>query len=149
MIESAAGKLVAVEYDTIRNAADLPHSTCLKNVYERTASLIGRTYPDAAALEGGFFFKNAKTAMILGQVRGVVIAVCASAGVPVFEYSPRAVKQGLTGFGGASKDHVARIVMSILGLKGSLQEDAGDALAVAICHSQRHGGIAVLQNKPI
>ena len=111
--------------------------------------MLAHTRPDAAAIEGGFFFKNAKTAMILGEVRGVVIAACAAAGVPVFEYSPRLVKQALTGFGGAQKDQVSKMVMAILGLKEKPQEDAADALAIAICHVHNQSGIAALKPKPI
>ena len=149
VIESAGGRLAAVEVDTVRNSADLPHSVCLKTIYERTAALVARCKPDLAALEGGFFFKNAKTAMILGQVRGVVIAVCAAAEIPIYEYSPRAVKQALTGSGGASKQQVARMVIGMLGLRGELQADAGDALAIAICHLHSRSGIAALVPDPI
>lgn len=149
VIESRAGRLAAVEYGTVRNPSAHPHSECLRRLREEVAAVLAHTRPDAAALEGGFFFKNAKTAMILGEARGVVIAACATAGVPVFEYSPKLVKQALTGFGGAQKDQVSRMVMSILGLKEKPQEDAADALALAICHIQSQSGIVELRPKPI
>ena len=72
--------------------------------------------------------------MVLGQARGAVLAACARAGLPVGEHSPRRVKQALTGSGSAQKDQVAKMVMQLLGLKEQPQEDAADALAVAITH---------------
>jgi crossover junction endodeoxyribonuclease RuvC len=149
VIESRAGGLHAVEYGLVKNPAARPHSECLRRLHEEVSAVLAHTRPDAAALEGGFFFKNAKTAMILGEVRGVVIAACAAGGVPVYEYSPRLVKQALTGFGGAQKDQVSKMVMSILGLKEKPQEDTADALAIAICHANNQSGIAALKPKPI
>ncbi|MFH0953329.1 MAG: crossover junction endodeoxyribonuclease RuvC [Verrucomicrobiota bacterium] len=149
VVDSSGGRMAAVEHDTVRNSADLPHSECLRHVQEGVAAVLARCKPQAAAIEGGFYFKNARTAMILGEVRGVVIAACASAGVPVYEYSPRDAKKALTGFGGAQKDQVAKMVMSILGLEEKPQEDAADALAIAICHLQSQTGIAALRAEPI
>ncbi len=96
--------------------AKAPHSECLRAIRERMDAVIAAHQPDAAAIEGGFFFKNAKVAMVLGEVRGVAISCCAAAGVPVFEYSPRRAKQNITGWGAAPKEQVARMVMSVLGL---------------------------------
>lgn len=149
VIETAAGRLRAVEFGTVRNAQSVPHSQCLKRLYEELSALLLRAKPDAAALEGGFYFKNAKTALILGEVRGVAIAACAAAGVPVYEYSPRLVKQGLTGSGGATKQQVEKMVMAILGVTGKLQEDAADALAIAICHAHGQTGVAMLRPQPL
>ena len=149
ILEYRAGRLNVVEYSLVRNKAGLPHSTCLLTLQRDLAAALERVKPDAAAVEGGFFFKNAKTAMILGEARGVVIAACAAAGVPVFEYAPRLVKQSLTGFGGAEKAQVAEMVVTILGLRGTPPEDAADALALAICHAQHLTGIAALRSEPI
>lgn len=149
VIERRAGRLLCVEFGLVRNAPAVPHSACLVTLQRDLAALLQRAQPDAAALEGGFFFKNAKTAMILGEARGVVIATCAAAGVPVFEYAPRLVKQSLTGFGGAEKAQVAKMVTTTLGLPKAPPEDAADALALAICHAQHQTGIAALQPQPI
>ena len=124
VLERRAGRLVAVEYCLVRNKATLPHSACLLTLQRDLTALLERTKPEAAAIEGGFFFKNAKTAMILGEARGVVIATCAAAGVPVYEYAPRRVKQSLTGFGAAEKAQVAKMVVTILGLSETPAEDA-------------------------
>jgi crossover junction endodeoxyribonuclease RuvC len=72
--------------------------------------------------------------MLLGQARGAAIAVCARHGLAVFEYEPRRVKQAVVGHGGAEKAQVRHMVMRLLGLQEEPQEDAGDALALAICH---------------
>ncbi len=149
VIERVAGALRAVEFGTIRNPASAPHSVCLCRLHDALSDLIARRKPDVAAIEGGFFFKNAKTALVLGEARGVTIAVFACRGIPIFEYSPRSVKQGLTGSGGAQKDQVARMVMAVLGLSEKPAEDAADALAIAICHAHGQSGIAALQSKPL
>ena len=142
-------KMQAVEYSVIRNPTGLSHSECLKKIQAALAEVLARCRPEAAAIEGGFYFKNARTALILGEVRGVVIATCAAAGVPVYEYSPRLVKQALTGFGAAQKDQVSKMVASILGIREKLPEDASDALAIAICHFHGQSGIAALRPSPI
>ena len=72
--------------------------------------------------------------MVLGQARGAVLAACAQSKVPVYEHTPRRVKQALTGNGGAQKDQVAKMVKQILKLDEQPQEDAADALAIAITH---------------
>lgn len=149
VVESCAGRLAAAELGTIRNPAARSHSECLSRIHAEVTAVLARVRPDAAAIEGGFYFKNAKTAMVLGECRGVIIAACAAAGVPVFEYSPRLVKQSLTGFGGAQKDQVSKMVMAILGLKEKPQEDAADALAIALCHLNGQSGILALRAKPI
>ena len=149
VIESAAGRLRAVDFGIVHHPASRPHSACLRAIHEKLADVLRGAPADAVAMEGGFFFKNAKTAMVLGEARGVVIAACAVAGVPVFEYSPRAVKQSLTGFGAAGKDQVSKMVMSILGLKESPPEDAADALAMALCHLHSQTTIESLRPRPI
>ena len=74
-------------------------------------------------------------------MRGVAIAGCAAAGVPVFEYSPRRAKQNVTGWGAAPKEQVAKMVRSVLGLAELPPPDATDALALALCHAQTHRGL--------
>lgn len=139
----------ALEYGVIRNAPTVPHSQCLRKLHEELAALIGRQQPQSAAIEGGFFFKNARTAMILGEARGVVIAVCATAGIPVYEYAPRTVKQSLTGWGAAGKDQMARMIRAVLAMDEEPASDAADALALALCHYHAQGVIADLRPEPI
>lgn len=118
-------------------------SQCLQQIREGVLSAIERCEPEAAALEGSFFFKNAKTAMVLGQARGVVIEACTSKGLPVYEYAPKRVKQAVTGYGTAQKHQVAKMVCSMLGIDDDLSDDETDALALAICHV--HGSTSLAQ----
>jgi crossover junction endodeoxyribonuclease RuvC len=123
-----------VVYGRIRNRPSDPHSRCLENIFDSITDLIEEHRPDCAAIEGAFFAKNARTAMLLGQARGAAITACAKRGVAITEHSPRKVKQSLVGTGAAQKDQVARMVVRLLGLEEQPQEDAADALALAICH---------------
>jgi len=93
--------------------------------------------PDVIAVEGLFFFKNAKTAIPVAQARGVIIEACGSAGLKVFEYTPMQVKLALTGFGKADKKTVQYIIAQQLNLPNIIRpDDASDALAVAVCHAR-------------
>lgn len=138
LIEVRGSSLEAVEHALVKNPAAWTLSRCLVHLYAALGEILERGKPGAVAIEGIFFCKNIRTAIILGEARGVVIAACGAAGVPVYEYSPRRVKQAVAGFGGAGKDQVARMVTSLLGLREAPAEDAADALAIAICHA--HAG---------
>ena len=92
--------------------------------------------PSAAAVEELFFSSNARTAMSVGQARGVALLALADAGLDVAEYTPLEVKQAVTGYGGADKAQMQEMVRLLLGLPETPRpDDAADALAVAICHS--------------
>lgn len=149
VVDSQSGKMRAVEYGRIHNSDSIPLSECLRRIDAGIREIIERTRPELAAIEDIFFAKNARTAMILGEARGVVIAACASAGLPVYEYAPRRVKQSVTGVGSADKVQVRKMVMAVLGLTETPQEDAGDALAIALCHLNSRNVIAELAPKPI
>lgn len=149
VVESKGNLFSSVDFGTIRNPQNRPHSECLKHLQGELVRVLERTRPEVAAIEGGFFFKNARTALILGEARGVVIAACATFGLPVYEYSPRHVKQALTGFGGAEKEQVSKMVVSLLGLKAMPEADAGDALAIAIAHVNSQTNYADLKPEPI
>lgn len=149
VIEHRAGRWVGVGYGVVRNPPKRPHSACLHALQEALDHWLAEWQPGHAAIEGGFFFRNAKTAMVLGEARGVVLARCAAAGVPVYEYAPRVVKQALTGHGGAEKAQLARMLGTLLGMRDKLPADAADALAIALCHAQSHSGIRELRSEPI
>jgi crossover junction endodeoxyribonuclease RuvC len=134
IIEAKGSELRAVAYGRIRNKPKVPHSECLANIFDSITDLIDTHSPDCAAIEGAFFAKNAKTAMVLGQARGTAIAACAIQKLDITEHSPRRVKQAVVGTGAAQKDQVAKMVMRLLNLDEQPQEDAADALAIAICH---------------
>lgn len=134
IIEARGTDLRAVAYGRIRNKPSEPHSRCLENIFNSITDLIQEHSPDCAAIEGAFFAKNAKTAMVLGQARGTAITACAIKKLDITEHSPRRVKQSVVGTGTAQKDQVAKMVMRLLNLEEQPQEDAADALAIAICH---------------
>jgi crossover junction endodeoxyribonuclease RuvC len=140
---------MAIDHGRIRNADGVLLSECLRRLDGGIREIIARTQPEAAAIEDIFFCKNARTAMILGEARGVVIAACAAAGLPVFAYEPRRVKQAIAGNGAADKSQVRKMVMALLALKEEPQEDAGDALAIAICHLHGRTAFSALAPKPI
>jgi crossover junction endodeoxyribonuclease RuvC len=134
IIEARGSELRAVVYGRIQNKPKVPHSACLSNIFDSITELIEKHQPDCAAIEGAFFAKNANTAMILGQARGVAVAACAKQQLVISEYSPRSVKQAVVGTGAAQKDQVAKMVMRLLNIAEQPQEDAADALAISICH---------------
>jgi len=136
----------ATAWGTIPMSANAPHSACLGAIRETLDGLIAETRPDALSMEEGFFAKNARTAMVLGEVRGVVIACAAAAGVPAYGYSPRDAKQAVTGWGAAPKPQVGKMVCSLLALREMPPEDACDALALAYCHLQHN---RLLPPKPL
>lgn len=149
IVESADGALRMIDCRPVKNRPGTPLSQCLLNLAETLKTYLVEFKPDEAAMEGVFFCKNARTALLLGHARGVLLAVCAEAGVPVCEYPPTRVKQAVTGTGSATKDQVQRMMMRTLALPGLPQEDAGDALAIAITHLHARNGVAVLAPKTL
>lgn len=149
VIEGRGNSMMAVEHGFIRNPAGASLVESLHRIDDEIDHLIRSSQPHAMAVEGIFYCKNVKTAVNLGQARGVVLAAGARAGVPVYEYAPRKVKQAVVGYGAAGKDQVRRMVMTLLNLSEEPQEDAGDALAIAICHMHHHTAHAVLAPKPL
>ncbi len=149
IVEVRGSALRAVAYGRIRNKPADPHSRCLENIFNSITHLIEEHAPDCAAIEGAFFAKNAQTAMVLGQARGAAIAACSIKGLEISEYSPRSVKSATVGTGAAQKEQVARMVVRLLNLAEQPQEDAADALAIAICHYHQLALPAELRAKRI
>ena len=107
----------------------------LQTIYGELGQVISRHQPSAVAVEQLFFSKNVRTAMVVGQARGVVLLAVADAGVPLHEYTPLEVKQSVVGYGKATKEQVQKLVQMLLDLDFVPQpDDAADAIAVAICH---------------
>ncbi len=98
--------------------------------------VIQRYQPEACAVEGVFFNRNARAALTLGHARGVALMCAARAGMEVAEYTPQQVKKSVTGSGRADKTQVQHMITLRLELPESPQEDAADAVAVALCHAQ-------------
>lgn len=134
VVDGVGNSYSGVCWGQIKNPAKRLHSECLAHLYRELQAVITETKPAAVALEGVFFSKNVRTAVILGQARGVVLATCALEGLPVYEYSPRSVKQAVVGNGNAHKEQVIMMVGRLLGINESLSDDAADAIALAICH---------------
>ncbi len=149
LIETSGSTLTAIEYERVKNPVGRSLSKCLNCLYSAITEIIDHGKPDAVVVEGIFYCKNVKTAVILGEARGVVIAAAAVAGIPVYEYSPRSVKQAVVGFGAASKEQVRKMVITILKLNDVPDEDASDALAIAICHAHRATRLAAQTIKEI
>ncbi len=125
----------AVEAGTIKNAPKAPLSACLKHIHARVSELIALHSPDVMAIESVIYGKNAGTMLLLGEARGAVITAAADAEVPVYEYEPRRVKMAVCGNGLAEKLQIQRMVKTLLNLAELPQNDAADALALAITHA--------------
>lgn len=149
MVRAVGSRYTVVETGVLKNRPAVPLTQCLLAIRRGVTDIIERAAPTAAAIEGAFYQKNAGTAMILGQARGVAITACAEAGLPVYEYAPRRVKQAVVGFGAASKEQVRRMIMTLLALDREPQEDIGDAMAIALCHLHSHTGYAALKPNSI
>ncbi|MDV6316916.1 crossover junction endodeoxyribonuclease RuvC [Idiomarina sp. HP20-50] len=107
----------------------------LRRIHDSVSELITQFKPNEFAIEQVFIAKNPDSALKLGQARGAAIVAAACAELPVAEYSARQIKQAVVGNGGAEKSQVQHMVMSLLSLQRCPQEDAADALAVALCHA--------------
>ncbi len=111
------------------------HGDKLKKIFERTLSLIDEYHPDELAIEAPFFGKNVQSMLKLGRAQGVAMAAGLHRTVPIFEYSPRKIKQSITGRGNASKEQVAIMLQNLLKFEQSPEYlDATDGLAAAVCH---------------
>jgi crossover junction endodeoxyribonuclease RuvC len=108
---------------------------CLAEIFRAITAALDAHPVDHVALEQTIYVQNFQTAQILGAARGAAIAAAAVRGLPVFEYPPLRVKQAVVGVGRASKEQVARTVMSLLGHGRALESDQADAAGVALCHA--------------
>ncbi len=111
------------------------HTSKLKRIFEFIVELIREYHPGEVALEAPFYGKNVQSMLKLGRAQGVAMAAAVAHDLPVFEYSPRKIKQSITGKGSASKEQVAQMLLRLLELKEMPDYlDATDALAAAMCH---------------
>jgi len=138
LIKSDGQKNVLIDYGVIRTDSKKSLPEKLKKIFEGLSQIIAQKQPDEFAIEETFYSKNAKSALVMGQARGVAILAAACAKIPVWEYSPKEVKCSIVGHGNASKQQVQYMVKNLLRLKDLPQPvDASDALAVALCHAQK------------
>ena len=112
------------------------HGLKLQRIFKKVLALIDEYNPDCVAFEAPFYGKNIQVMLKLGRAQGVAMAAALSRDIPIFEYSPRKIKQSVTGNGNASKEQVAAMLQTLLGFKETPEFlDSTDGLAVAVCHS--------------
>lgn len=136
VIETDGNRLVCLEYGSIKTPAKTDLPSRLLTIYKQVSELIKKYKPERIGIEHLFFSKNVKTAMVVGQARGVILLAVAHTSISIFEFTPNQVKQAVSAYGSASKDQIQRMVKMILNLKEIPKpDDAADALAIAICAS--------------
>jgi len=135
VIDKEGNRYKTVAYDAVTTRAHTPLEERLEAVYNGINEIIKTYKPDAMSIEELFFNNNAKTALTVGQARGVIILAAVQNHLPVYEYTPLQVKQALTGYGRASKGQIQQMMKSMLGLAQIPKpDDVADALAIAVCH---------------
>ena len=145
VLEVAGTRLRAVDFGTIKNTPKAPLTVCLKTIHDKVVALIAAYSPDVMAIESVIYGKNAGTMLVLGEARGAVLTAAADAGLEVYEYEPRRMKKAICGNGLAEKEQIQRMVKTLLGLESEPQNDAADALGLAICHTHSHTRFSVEQ----
>lgn len=136
VIETDGNRVVCLDYGSIKTPAKTDLPSRLLTISKEITKLIKKYNPERIGIEQLFFSKNVKTAMAVGQARGVILLAIAHTSIPIFEFTPNQVKQAVSAYGSASKDQIQRMVKMILNLKEIPKpDDAADALAIAICAS--------------
>jgi crossover junction endodeoxyribonuclease RuvC len=129
------GGLLAVDFGVIETPPRLPMPERLLQLHKGLAEIMSLHRPENGAVEKLFFQKNVRTAISVGQARGVALLALAEQAITISEYTPMEVKQAVAGYGGADKNQVQQMVKALLNLEDIPRpDDAADALAVAICH---------------
>ena len=140
IIEMRGNRFKVIDYGAVTTEAGMEMPDRLKVLYNSLMELIGRFEPEVASVEELFFNTNAKTAILVGQARGVALLACSNSGLDIAEYTPLQIKQALVGNGRAEKKQVQFMVKTILNLKEAPKpDDTADALAAAICHGHSAG----------
>ena len=135
LIDNQPGKMTYLDSGFIRVKGD-SLAARLGDIFSSISDIIQIHQPQQMGIESVFMHKNADSALKLGQARGAAICACQQAGIEVFEYAPRQIKQALVGKGSAQKEQVKHMVLRLLGMRTDLQSDESDGLAIAICHAQ-------------
>lgn len=137
LVEAATDPIL-IDFGVIETAATVDMPSRLSGLYDAVTTLISTHHPDVLAVEQLIFARNVTTAISVGQARGVVLLAAARGGIAIAEYSPSEVKHAVTGYGKADKTQIQEMVRIILGMEFvPTPDDAADALAVALCHTQR------------
>ena len=131
----ADGALLCITWGAVRLSRCEPMPARLGTIFDRLEAIIQEHQPDNVAIEDVFYALNVKSALKLGQVRGVAMLAASAAGLEVAEYAPLSIKSAVVGYGRAEKQQVQHMVTRLLNLAEIPEpEDAADALAIAICH---------------
>lgn len=135
VVDKEGNSYKTIYYDAITTQAHTPIENRIKIIYDEMNIIIEKYKPEVISIEELFFNNNAKTALAVGQARGVVLLSAVEHNIPIYEYTPLQVKQALTGYGRASKMQIQQMMKSMLGLSEIPKpDDVADALAIAICH---------------
>lgn len=136
LVKETGNKIELISLGVVKMAHLDDHFLKLQRIFERTTSLIEQYNPDCIALEAPFYGKNIQVMLKLGRAQGVAMAAGLAKGLPIFEYSPKKVKQSITGNGNATKEQVAAMLKQLLKFTETPEFlDATDGLGVAVCHS--------------
>jgi crossover junction endodeoxyribonuclease RuvC len=136
VISRNQGELCHVTHGVLRLPPSASLALRLETLYRELRELVARHHPDVAVVEQVFVAASPRSALVLGQARGVALAALAGGGVSVHEYAPARIKQALTGSGRASKLQIRTLVQRLLALPALPGPDSADALAAAICHAR-------------
>jgi crossover junction endodeoxyribonuclease RuvC len=137
VVDADRGQLHFVACGIVKTTTTFPFSHRLNEIFDGINEVIQVHGPATAAIEEVFLATNPRSALKLGHARGAAVVAAMQNGLAVFDYSPRAVKQAVVGYGQAEKNQVQHMVRVLLGLSGAPSADAADALAVAICHANQ------------
>ena len=141
VIEQVGNRSRALAFGTI-STSGAEMAPRLGTIFAGLCEVMSAHMPEEVSIEKVFMARNPDSALKLGQARGAALTAVVQSGVPVFEYSARQVKQAVVGRGGAEKVQVAEMVKYLLGLEKRPQEDAADALAIALCHAHTRVSLA-------
>ncbi|MDD2965601.1 MAG: crossover junction endodeoxyribonuclease RuvC [Bacteroidales bacterium] len=143
LINTTGNRMELITLGVIKLGAYEGQALKLRRIFERVLALIDQYHPDEVALEAPFFGKNVQSMLKLGRAQGVAMAAALYRDIPIEEYSPRKIKQAITGNGNASKEQVAIMLSRILTIDTEPQYlDATDGLAAAVCHFFQRGQTA-------
>ena len=139
IVDYTGNRFNTVDYFAITTPADLSFEKRLCIVYDELNTVLEQFKPDAFAIEQLFYTTNQKTVMHVSEARGVILLAAEKQGIPVFQYTPLQVKQGVAGYGKATKKQVQEMTRVLLSLqKAPKPDDVADALAIAICHAHSY-----------
>jgi crossover junction endodeoxyribonuclease RuvC len=147
IIEEKKDGLKIIKCGTIETSSKNSIQERIKKIYQKIYDVMKKYRPDTVVLEEIFFNKNVKTAILIGEVRGVIKLASAQLKIPIFEYNPLLVKQTITGYGKADKKQIRFMVKKIFNLKNmDYSDDLYDALAISFCHFKNYKFTSLLEN---